>query len=84
MLNCNWLFVTLTRDVTSSAHKFCCDALRAYCVAYTPTRGVKQLLLETDMPLEQIATLTGYSHKEGLLAVFRRDQDAFDRGLAPR
>ena len=34
---------------------------------------VKQLLLETDMPLEQIATLTGYSHKEGLLAVFRRE-----------
>ena len=34
---------------------------------------VKQLLRETNMTLEKIATLTGYSHKESLSAVFRRE-----------
>ena len=34
---------------------------------------VKQLLLETDMTLEQIAPLAGYSHKERLSAVFKRE-----------
>ena len=34
---------------------------------------VKQLLRETDMTLEQIAPLTGYSHKERLSAVFKRE-----------
>lgn len=34
---------------------------------------VKQLLRETDMTLEQIAPLGGYSHKERLIAVFKRE-----------
>lgn len=34
---------------------------------------VKQLLVETDLTLEQIAPLAGYSHKESLSAVFKRD-----------
>jgi LacI family transcriptional regulator len=34
---------------------------------------VKQLLMETSMTLEQIATLSGYSHKESLSAVFKRE-----------
>ena len=34
---------------------------------------VKQLLLETEMTLEQIAALTGFSHKERLGAVFKRE-----------
>lgn len=34
---------------------------------------VRQLLRETDMTLEQIAPLAGYSHKERLSAVFRRE-----------
>ena len=34
---------------------------------------VKQLLRESDMTLEQIAPLVGYSHKERLGAVFRRE-----------
>lgn len=34
---------------------------------------VKQLLVETDMTLEQIAPLAGYSHKESLSAVFKRE-----------
>lgn len=34
---------------------------------------VKQLLRETDMTLEQITQLTGYSHRERLGAVFRRE-----------
>ncbi len=33
---------------------------------------VQQLLRETDMTLEQITQLTGFSHKESLCAVFRR------------
>jgi LacI family transcriptional regulator len=31
------------------------------------------LLTETDMTLEQIAPLAGYSHKESLGAVFKRE-----------
>ncbi|WP_240928198.1 AraC family transcriptional regulator [Thalassoroseus pseudoceratinae] len=34
---------------------------------------VKQLLTETDMTLEQITPLAGYSHKESLSAVFKRE-----------
>jgi len=34
---------------------------------------VKQLLHETDMTLEQISHLAGYSHKEQLCAVFKRE-----------
>ena len=34
---------------------------------------VKQLLVETRMTLEQIASLAGYSHKESLSAVFKRE-----------
>lgn len=34
---------------------------------------VKQLLRETDMTLEQISKRTGYSHKERLSAVFKRE-----------
>lgn len=34
---------------------------------------VKQLLLETSMTLEQIAPFAGYSHKERLSAVFKRE-----------
>lgn len=34
---------------------------------------VKQLLIETNMTLEQIAQLAGYSHKERLSAVFKRE-----------
>ncbi len=34
---------------------------------------VKQLLRETTMTLEQITPLTGYSHKESLCAVFKRE-----------
>ena len=34
---------------------------------------VKQLLRESDMTLEQIAPLVGYSHKERLGAVFKRE-----------
>lgn len=34
---------------------------------------VKQLLVETSMTLEQIAPLAGYSHKESLSAVFKRE-----------
>ena len=34
---------------------------------------VKQLLRETEMTLEQIAPLAGYTHKESLSAVFKRE-----------
>ena len=34
---------------------------------------VKQLLTETEMTLEQIAPLAGYTHKESLCAVFKRE-----------
>lgn len=33
----------------------------------------QQLLIETEMTLEQIAALAGYSHKESLSAVFKRE-----------
>jgi len=36
---------------------------------------VRQLLRETSMTLEQIAPLAGYSHKERLSAVFKRETD---------
>ena len=36
-------------------------------------RKVKQVLRETDMTLEQIAPITGFSYKERLGAVFRRE-----------
>jgi LacI family transcriptional regulator len=34
---------------------------------------VKQLLTETKMSLEQIAPLAGYTHKERLYSVFKRE-----------
>lgn len=34
---------------------------------------VKQLLLETEMTLEQISPLAGYSHKESMSTVFKRE-----------
>ena len=34
---------------------------------------IKQLLIETDLPLEQLAPIAGYSHKESLAAVFKRE-----------
>lgn len=42
-------------------------------VTATQVAKVKQLLLETEMTLEQIAPLAGYRHKERLSAVFRRE-----------
>lgn len=38
-------------------------------------RRVKQLLQETTMTLEQITPLAGYTHKEQLCAVFKRETD---------
>lgn len=34
---------------------------------------VKQLLTDTDMPLEQLAPLAGYDYKESLSAIFKRE-----------
>ncbi len=34
---------------------------------------VRQLLAETDMPLEQLAPLAGYDYKESLSAIFKRE-----------
>ena len=34
---------------------------------------VKQLLTETELPLEQLAPLAGYDYKERLSAVFKRE-----------
>ena len=42
-------------------------------ITITQLERVKQLLSETDMTLEQIAAKTGYSHKECLGAVFKRE-----------
>lgn len=42
-------------------------------VTATQVAKVKQLLLEPEMTLEQIAPLAGYRHKERLSAVFRRE-----------
>lgn len=42
-------------------------------ITATQVAKVKQLLLETEMTLEQIAPLAGYQHKERLSAVFRRE-----------
>ncbi len=36
-------------------------------------KRVKQLLAETDMPLDQIADLAGYSHPEYMSVVFKRE-----------
>ena len=42
-------------------------------ITTTKIDRVKQLLRETDMTLEQIAPKAGYSHKESLSAVFKRE-----------
>lgn len=42
-------------------------------ITATQIDRVKQLLRETDMTLEQIAPKAGYSHKESLSAVFKRE-----------
>ncbi|MEM7558797.1 MAG: DNA-binding transcriptional regulator [Planctomycetota bacterium] len=42
-------------------------------ITATQVAKVMQLLLETEMTLEQIAPLAGYQHKERLSAVFRRE-----------
>ncbi|WP_146461728.1 AraC family transcriptional regulator [Rubripirellula tenax] len=42
-------------------------------ITMTQIARVKQLLSETDMTLEQIAPKAGYSHKESLSAVFKRE-----------
>lgn len=42
-------------------------------ITMTQLERVRQLLTETDMTLEQIAPLAGYSHKESLGAVFKRE-----------
>ena len=42
-------------------------------ITTTQIDRVKQLLRETDMTLEQIAPKAGYSHKESLSAVFKRE-----------
>ncbi|TWT87064.1 Xylose operon regulatory protein [Neorhodopirellula pilleata] len=42
-------------------------------ITATQIERVKQLLRETDMTLEQIAPKAGYSHKESLSAVFKRE-----------
>jgi LacI family transcriptional regulator len=42
-------------------------------ITATQVARVKQLLRETPMTLEQITRLTGYSHKERLCAVFKRE-----------
>lgn len=44
-------------------------------ITATQVARVKQLLRETPMTLEQITRLTGYSHKERLCAVFKRETD---------
>ncbi len=41
-------------------------------ITLTQVARVQQLLRDTSMTLEQIAELTGYSHKERLSAVFKR------------
>lgn len=47
-------------------------------ITATQIARVKQLLHETDMTLEQISAKAGYSHKESLCAVFKRQT-----GLTP-
>ncbi|WP_099259316.1 AraC family transcriptional regulator [Rhodopirellula bahusiensis] len=42
-------------------------------ITMTQVERVRQLLTETKMTLEQIAPLAGYSHKESLGAVFKRE-----------
>lgn len=42
-------------------------------ITATQIAKIKQLLIETDMTLEQIAPLAGYRHKESLSAVFKRE-----------
>jgi LacI family transcriptional regulator len=42
-------------------------------ITSTQIDRVKQLLRETDMTLEQITPIAGYSHKERLSAVFKRE-----------
>ncbi len=42
-------------------------------ITATQLERVRQLLRETDMTLEQIALRAGYSHKERLCAVFKRE-----------
>ncbi|KLU01169.1 transcriptional control [Rhodopirellula islandica] len=42
-------------------------------ITMTQLERVRQLLTETEMTLEQIAPLAGYSHKESLGAVFKRE-----------
>lgn len=42
-------------------------------ITATQVQRVKQLLCETSMTLEQITSITGYSHKERLSAVFKRE-----------
>ncbi len=42
-------------------------------ITKTQIDRVKQLLRETDMTLEQIAPKAGYSHKESLSAIFKRE-----------
>ncbi|MCC9656652.1 AraC family transcriptional regulator [Rhodopirellula halodulae] len=42
-------------------------------ITMTQVARVKQLLIDTDMTLEQIAPMAGYTHKESLGAVFKRE-----------
>jgi LacI family transcriptional regulator len=42
-------------------------------ITATQVERVKQLLRETDMTLEQITPIAGYTHKESLSAVFKRE-----------
>jgi len=65
-------FTTLSRQLERRFRNQMHCTLRQAITAVQIDR-VKQLLRESDMTLEQIAPLVGYSHKERLGAVFRRE-----------
>jgi len=66
-------FTTLSRRQLERRFKTELNTTLRQEITNVQLNKVKQLLHETEMTLEQIAPLAGYSHKEQLCAVFKRE-----------
>ena len=66
-------FTTLSRRQLERRFREALDHTPHEEITRAQVAKVRQLLTETNMTLEQITPLTGYTHKESLSAVFKRE-----------
>ncbi|MEM7236144.1 MAG: DNA-binding transcriptional regulator [Planctomycetota bacterium] len=66
-------FTTLSRRQLERRFREALDTTPHEEITSVRVARVKQLLVDTPLPLEEIAPLAGYSHRESLSAVFRRE-----------